>query len=498
MNKLMKKTFIGSISIAMLSMSAAGIVAASTPSSVTPVAAERVIKQHDAANQNVQAIKFMTVTGVVDKITEHTLQDNTKIVTVKAKDDSITNFYVTDETYVANELKTGANVVAYYNGNAGAPMIFPPQYQALVIANSTTGESVIADHFDKNLISADGQLKLNINDKTEVVSYDGKAFDGELTNKNLLVTYSVSNESLPAQTIPTKVVVLKQQNVVEEEVNVGDYSNVTGKITAITPHETDKSRKSVKIELDNKETAYLNINAETFVNGELKEGATITAFLQNNMPMIMIYPPQYTPIAVSVDTDDSFTTVDKFDKEMVSSNGTLKLNVDEDIKVTDTAGKAYTGSLVDQVLFVEYGASTKSIPAITTPQKIVVLKEQGIAQEEVAIDKKQFIVNGKTIKAPAAYINDKDVVMLPVRAIAEALDIKVTWEQPTKTIRLGNTISLQLNKDYYTFAKLAPIKLGTVPVIKKDGNAYAPLAFFDKVMKLSEVSVGSDNIVINK
>lgn len=500
MNKFMKKTFIGSVSIAMLSMSAAGFVSANTPSSVEPVSAERVLQEHDAQTEHVDTIQFLSIKGVIDSITDHTLQDNTKIVSVKSEEDSITNFYVTDETYVANDLKVGAEVVAYYNGNAAAPAIFPPQYQALVIANNDGKEFVKADHFNKNLISADGQLKLNITDDTKVVNYDGSDYDGELTNKNLAVSYTVVAESLPAQTSPTKVVVLQQQNeeVDQEEVEVGKYSSVTGKITAITTHETDKSRKSVKIELDNKEPAFLNIDAATFVNGELEEGATVTAFLQNNMPMIMIYPPQYTPIAVSVTTEDSSIVVDKFDKEMISSNGMLKINVGDDTKVTDAAGKAFTGSLVDQVLFVQYGPATKSIPAITTPQKIVVLQEQGLAIEHIALDKKPFVINGKTIEAPAAFKNDKDVVMLPVRAIAEALGHKVTWEQETKTIRLGALISLQVNKDYYTFAKMAPIKLGTVPVINADGNAYAPLAFYEEVMKLSEVSIEADSIIINQ
>jgi hypothetical protein len=64
------------------------------------------------------------------------------------------------------------------------------------------------DVFDKDLISSDKSLKLNISDKTEIISQDGKAFEGELANRKLVVLYGVSSKSIPAQTNPSKVIVL--------------------------------------------------------------------------------------------------------------------------------------------------------------------------------------------------------------------------------------------------------------------------------------------------
>jgi len=74
--------------------------------------------------------------------------------------------------------------------------------------------------------------------------------------------------------------------------------------------------------------------------------------------------------------------------------------------------------------------------------------------------------------------------MVPLRAVAEALDYEVRWEDATRSIYLNNVISLSIGNDYYTYARMAPIELGVAPVIV-DGLTYVPLSFFREVVRMN-------------
>jgi hypothetical protein len=86
-------------------------------------------------------------------------------------------------------------------------MIFPPQYRALIIAKDSNVRSVKVDYFDNDLVSSDGQLKLNITDKTKIVLRNGQAFSKSPANRNLIVIYDVSTKSIPAQTTPSEIII---------------------------------------------------------------------------------------------------------------------------------------------------------------------------------------------------------------------------------------------------------------------------------------------------
>ncbi|MGB4440581.1 MAG: stalk domain-containing protein [Sedimentibacter sp.] len=67
-----------------------------------------------------------------------------------------------------------------------------------------------------------------------------------------------------------------------------------------------------------------------------------------------------------------------------------------------------------------YDFTTKSIPAQTSPNKIIVLSQQ----ESEMIN---IIVDDIVIDVPSAYINEEGVVMVPVRGISEELGYEVSW-----------------------------------------------------------------------
>jgi hypothetical protein len=123
---------------------------------------------------------------------------------------STVNFVVMPDTYFIDHVlvKRGDTVTGFYDTSLPVPMIYPPQYQAVVMAKATQGRQVTVDWFGPGLVSSEGDLKLNIGPKPLVVLENGQAFSGKLEGRDLTVVYGPTTRSIPAQTTPYQVVVL--------------------------------------------------------------------------------------------------------------------------------------------------------------------------------------------------------------------------------------------------------------------------------------------------
>lgn len=259
------------------------------------------------------------------------------------------------------------------------------------------------------------------------------------------------------------------------------FGFVKGKVTDITNSKSSDDIKYITIESNDGSVSNLVITKSTYIvdNVEIAKGTIITGYYDKNAPMIMIYPPQYTTEVVVVENNEQNIKVDTFDKELISSDGFIKLNIGEDTQIISQNGKKYKGSIFDKKLVVFYSWTTKSIPAQTTPTKIVVLDSQ---VGDVSLF--DIIVNNQKINCSPAYTNDNGVVMVPVSKIVQALDYKVKWNGKTKSVTIGNGIVLTIGEDNYIYYKTAPIKLGTAPELIK-GKTYVPLHFFSDVLNIN-------------
>ncbi len=130
-------------------------------------------------------------------------------MSVDNRQGDLVNFVISPTTYFVNNamVSVGDPVTGYYDGDAPVPMIFPPQYQALIMVKDDPFQTVKVDYFDDQLVSLDGQLKLNLSPRTQPVLRNGQAFTRSITNRTLIVAYRYSTRSIPAQTTPTKVIV---------------------------------------------------------------------------------------------------------------------------------------------------------------------------------------------------------------------------------------------------------------------------------------------------
>lgn len=105
----------------------------------------------------------------------------------------------------------------------------------------------------------------------------------------------------------------------------------------------------------------------------VSEGDMVTAYYNADAPVPLIYPLQLQAIVVAKDMENINVKVDYFDSQLVSSDGTLKINLSLQTEVVLVNGQGFFKSPENHNLIVIYGPSTRSIPAQTTPYKIVVI-----------------------------------------------------------------------------------------------------------------------------
>ncbi len=160
-------------------------------------------------------IHFSSYYGVVKDINDFWTENDEvsgcyKLMSIQNNDGSIVNFVISPFTYFVEHamVSEGDIVTAYYNADAPVPLIYPMQLQAIVIAKDMPNINVKVDYFDSQLVSSDGSLKINPSLQTEVVLINGQAFLQSPENHNLIVIYGPSTRSIPAQTIPYKIVVM--------------------------------------------------------------------------------------------------------------------------------------------------------------------------------------------------------------------------------------------------------------------------------------------------
>ena len=160
--------------------------------------------------------KYSSFSGTVSMIQDYSTNPNQEfkgcyqLMSVVIGDGSIVNFVIGPTTYFLDHVRVsiGDRVTALYDANAPALLIYPPQYQALIVVKDHPYQHVKVDYFNSQLVSSDGQLKLNISHSTPILLPNNQFFTANPSNHHLLVVYSSATMSIPAQTTPNKIIVM--------------------------------------------------------------------------------------------------------------------------------------------------------------------------------------------------------------------------------------------------------------------------------------------------
>ena len=309
------------------------------------------------------------------------------------------------------------------------------------------------------------------------------------------------------------------------------YTSFTGRVTMINDNAPYMSSIRVEEEEGNgvydffvtENTFFMSVD-EILPIADIEEGDELRVYFIQPLISTMIFPPtREASVFVKVPAEDEARSVfvGRFDENLVSDDNFLRLNISEDTVILRQNGEPASDiPLANRDLAVVYAIATRSIPALTTPELIVILNptpemsEQMMAEyfaneaaapngyvdfevggpallspEDIAalsavleesLRGAPVMVLGEAIDAPAPIVRN-NLVFLPLRAIAEALGFDVTWEAETASVALGVGIRVQIGSYEYLVGRAAPITLGHAPFIA-DNNTYVPMEFFSMVL----------------
>ncbi|KOS64106.1 copper amine oxidase [Lysinibacillus sp. FJAT-14222] len=236
---------------------------------------------------------------------------------------------------------------------------------------------------------------------------------------------------------------------------------------------------------DGDQTNILEVTKDTLVfdntgkKVELKEGDKIVAYTLANKPQKLIYPPQFDPDVVIVETEEAgFVEVDYFFENLTNTYDILKLNIGENTELLNAKGeKVAAKDLAEKHLAVFYTASTKSIPAQTTPSKVFVLDDESKNTPENTVEAEIAAI------IAADYYEVDGTKMVPLRLIAEKLGYTVKSTGKGAIISKGNlSYTITLGEKMFGYNKaLRP--LNAAPALLEANKTYVPVEFVEEYLK---------------
>ncbi|MCL2121499.1 MAG: ABC transporter substrate-binding protein [Clostridiales bacterium] len=116
--------------------------------------------------------------------------------------------------------------------------------------------------------------------------------------------------------------------------------------------------------------------------------------------------------------------------------------------------------------------------------------------DQIAVTTGEILINGVQINAPRPSVKD-GVILLPIRQIAEALDLAVTWQGNDRSVTIGDAYVLWIGKPQLSSdGGLTTREFGPAPEII-DGRTYVPISFFNFGLTGFSASVEDGKVVVN-
>ncbi|QTD43124.1 stalk domain-containing protein [Sporosarcina sp. Te-1] len=265
-----------------------------------------------------------------------------------------------------------------------------------------------------------------------------------------------------------------------------DFVKFTGTIEKVETRE-NSTHYYVK---EGEQEGYLVVTKDTLVfdntgkKAELKKGDKVTGYTDGDKPMIMIYPPQYSPDVVILETEEpGSVAIGKFNEDLLNDSLSLKLHVSDKTELSSVSGKKVTADdLHGKDLVVFYTITTRSIPAQTTPEKIVVLDE--VASDDAETPDQGTVTNPAIDKIIEADHYEVDgVKMVPLRLIAEELGYKVSSTGKGAIVSKG-ALSFTITRGEKSYGYNKSLRYFEVaPALLAPSKTYVPATLIDELME---------------
>ncbi len=124
-----------------------------------------------------------------------------------------------------------------------------------------------------------------------------------------------------------------------------------------------------------------------------------------------------------------------------------------------------------------------------------VFADEAVPDTEI-VSSSASLYNGGSATVPFVTVDGHKTV--PVRQVMEALNFTVSWDEETQQVRCNRgavEIGFFIGQDGYTFAKTAPMPLGTAPYLYNDETAYVPVELFTDILGLSVYDCDDEYVI---
>lgn len=299
--------------------------------------------------------------------------------------------------------------------------------------------------------------------------------------------------------------------------------------------ETESELENVINYITNENTLVYTSKGEKKALADVKKDSVITVFTGSYTPAPLIMPPQYEANVIIINDEEEVGSVNvdtylKDGEKLINAANSLELNIGETTEIVDTEeNKVEADELANKDLIVFYTITTRSIPAQTPPEKVVVIGENEVALKNInAANEPEETQAPETTAAPEVtadpeataapevtaepeatqapvdyskvinvkvkeesldyvYIKEDGTLMLPLRKITETLGMTVDWDGETRTVILnGGIFSIKIGENSYAKGKMMPVELNSAPEIVND-LTYVPVEYFTEILEIEAV-----------
>lgn len=236
-------------------------------------------------------------------------------------------------------------------------------------------------------------------------------------------------------------------------------------------------------ELDLTGAVILNAKGEVKAEADVKAGDVVALFKAEDKIAyaVILGAKDALETQVDIDTYSKSETLGEF----TNGAGTLALNLGE-TNITDLEGNK-VDSIEGKTVAVFYTISTMSIPAITNPDKVIVLADADVEVEDedvAGVTTKEHKISKDLI------VKEGEVSLVPVRKIAEELGFEVTWNGEDKSVTVGTIpmgVGFKIGENAFSKAKMVPAKLEMAAKLIGD-TTYVPMSFFSEILEVNLVT----------
>lgn len=250
-----------------------------------------------------------------------------------------------------------------------------------------------------------------------------------------------------------------ESNKNEEAKEVKEYGIVSGKVSSIKDvgdyTRIEITNDDMGMVFNVEDAKVIDQSTSTYKNiSDIQVGMEITAVLPNNSPMTMSLPPQTSSAKLFViNSEAGSVDLSVYNEELTNAENTLKLNVGEDTIINDIRGskKEFTEKdLENKELLVLYSVATRSIPAQTNPEMVVILTVDEEVEEPNETQSTED-TKTETKEVPAEEVEEtKEIKNVTLRSECEALGYTVKWTSNDEAVIIekdGMTAEIKLGSD---------------------------------------------------